>query len=290
MSEDPTRDAVSQLVALLDIERIEETLFRGQSGSVGFRRVFGGQVLAQALVAGLRSVAPERSVHSLHGYFILPGDLREPIIYEVENLRDGGSFSTRRVKAIQHGKVIFVMVASFHRSEEGLDHGAAMPDVPPPNELKSGHELFTGEFANLPQSMQRFWKRFHSIDFRPVDISRYMDRKQRKPVQHIWFKAADVLPDKPEVHVALLAYASDFALLETALVAHGKLLSDPDVRLASLDHALWFHRPFQADQWLLYSLDSPSSSGARGFCRGQIFTEDGKLVASSAQEGLMRIG
>lgn len=290
MSEDPTRDAVSQLVALLDIERIEETLFRGQSGSVGFRRVFGGQVLAQALVAGLRSVAPERSVHSLHGYFILPGDLRRPIIYEVENLRDGGSFSTRRVKAIQHGKVIFVMVASFHRSEEGLDHGAAMPDVPPPNELKSGHELFTGEFANLPQSMQRFWKRFHSIDFRPVDISRYMDRKQRKPVQHIWFKAADVLPDKPEVHVGLLAYASDFALLETALVAHGKLLSDPDVRLASLDHALWFHRPFQADQWLLYSLDSPSSSGARGFCRGQIFTEDGKLVASSAQEGLMRIG
>ncbi len=290
MSEDPTRDAVSQLVALLDIERIEETLFRGQSGSVGFRRVFGGQVLAQALVAGLRSVAPERSVHSLHGYFILPGDLREPIIYEVENLRDGGSFSTRRVKAIQHGKVIFVMVASFHRSEEGLDHGAAMPDVPPPNELKSGHELFAGKFANLPQSMQRFWKRFHSIDFRPVDICRYMDRKQRKPVQHIWFKAADVLPDKPEVHVALLAYASDFALLETALVAHGKLLSDPDVRLASLDHALWFHRPFRADQWLLYSLDSPSSSGARGFCRGQIFTEDGNLVASSAQEGLMRIG
>ena len=252
--------------------------------------MFGGQVLAQALVAGLRSVGQERSVHSLHGYFILPGELGHPIIYEVENLRDGGSFSTRRIKAIQHGKVIFVMVASFHRSEEGLDHGAVMPDVPPPNELKSGHELFTGEFANLPQSMQRFWKRFHSIDFRPVDISRYIDRKRRKPAQHIWFKAADALPDNPEVHVGLLAYASDFALLETALVAHGKLLSDPDVRLASLDHALWFHRPFRADEWLLYSLDSPSSSGARGFCRGQLFTEDGKLVASSAQEGLMRIG
>ena len=284
------KDAVSKLVALLDIERLDELLFRGQCGSVGLRRVFGGQVLAQALVAGLRSVGQERSVHSLHGYFILPGELGHPIIYEVENLRDGGSFSTRRIKAIQHGKVIFVMVASFHRSEEGLDHGAVMPDVPPPNELKSGHELFTGEFANLPQSMQRFWKRFHSIDFRPVDISRYIDRKRRKPAQHIWFKAADALPDNPEVHVGLLAYASDFALLETALVAHGKLLSDPDVRLASLDHALWFHRPFRADEWLLYSLDSPSSSGARGFCRGQLFTEDGKLVASSAQEGLMRIG
>mgnify|MGYP001812331126 CR=1 FL=1 len=284
------KDAVSKLVALLDIERLDELLFRGQCGSVGLRRVFGGQVLAQALVAGLRTVGQERSVHSLHGYFILPGELGHPIIYEVENLRDGGSFSTRRIKAIQHGKVIFVMVASFHRSEEGLDHGAVMPDVPPPNELKSGHELFTGEFANLPQSMQRFWKRFHSIDFRPVDISRYIDRKRRKPAQHIWFKAADALPDNPEVHAGLLAYASDFALLETALVAHGKLLSDPDVRLASLDHALWFHRPFRADEWLLYSLDSPSSSGARGFCRGQLFTEDGKLVASSAQEGLMRIG
>ena len=284
------KDAVSKLVALLDIERLDELLFRGQCGSVGLGRVFGVQVLAQALVAGLRSVGQERSVHSLHGYFILPGELGHPIIYEVENLRDGGSFSTRRIKAIQHGKVIFVMVASFHRNEEGLDHGAVMPDVPPPNELKSGHELFTGEFANLPQSMQRFWKRFHSIDFRPVDISRYIDRKRRKPAQHIWFKAADALPDNPEVHVGLLAYASDFALLETALVAHGKLLSDPDVRLASLDHALWFHRPFRADEWLLYSLDSPSSSGARGFCRGQLFTEDGKLVASSAQEGLMRIG
>ena len=284
------KDAVSKLVALLDIERLEENLFRGQSGSVGLRRVFGGQVLAQALVAGLRSVGQERTVHSLHGYFILPGELGSPIVYEVENLRDGGSFSTRRVKAIQHGKVIFVMVASFHRSEEGLAHGAVMPDVPPPSQLKSGHELFTGEFADLPQSMQRFWKRFHSIDLRPVDISRYIDRKRRKPAQHIWFKAADALPDNPEVHFGMLAYASDFALLETALVAHGKLLSDPDVRLASLDHALWFHRPFRADQWLLYSLDSPSSSGARGFCRGQLFTEDGKLVASSAQEGLMRIG
>lgn len=284
------KDAVSRLLALLDIERLDELLFRGQSGNVGLRRVFGGQVLAQALVAGLRSVGQERTVHSLHGYFILPGELGSPIIYEVENLRDGGSFSTRRIKAIQHGKVIFVMVASFHRSEAGLDHGAVMPDVPPPSELKSGHDLFTGEFANLPQSMQRFWKRFHSIDFRPVDISRYIDRKRRKPAQHIWFKAADALPENPEVHVGLLAYASDFALLETALVAHGKLLSDPDVRLASLDHALWFHRPFRADEWLLYSLDSPSSSGARGFCRGQLFTEDGKLVASSAQEGLMRIG
>lgn len=289
MNEDP-KAAIEELVALLDLERIEEILFRGQSGSVGWRRVYGGQVLAQALVAAIRTVVPERLVHSLHGYFILPGDLKVPIIYEVENLRDGGSFSTRRVKAIQHGRVIFVMVASFHKEEQGLDHAVAMPDVPPPKELENARELFSGKLAGLPESMQRFWKRFLPIDFRPVDISRYMDRSQREAKQQIWFRAVDKLPDSVEVHAGILAYASDFALLETALAPHGKLLSDDDVRLASLDHALWFHRPFRADEWLLYSLDSSSTYGARGFCRGQIFKEDGTLVASTAQEGLMRIG
>lgn len=289
MGED-AKAAVGELLTLLDIERIEENLYRGQSGSVGVRRVYGGQVLAQALVAGIRSVEPERVVHSLHGYFILPGDLKVPIVYEVENLRDGGSFSTRRVKAIQHGRVIFVMVASFHRKEEGLDHAARLPDVPPPQELADARELFSSQLADLPESMQRFWKRFRPIEFRPVDISRYLDRKKREAVQHIWFRAVEKLPDKAEVHAGILAYASDFALLETALAPHGKLLSDPDVQLASLDHALWFHRPVRADEWLLYSLDSPSSAGARGFCRGQIFKEDGTLVASTAQEGLVRIG
>ena len=182
------------------------------------------------------------------------------------------------------------MVASFHKEESGLDHAVAMPDVPLPKELKSARELFSDKLANLPESMQRFWKRFLPIEFRPVDVSRYMDRSRREAQQHIWFKAVDALPDNHEVHAGILAYASDFALLETALAPHGKLLSDDDVRLASLDHALWFHRPFRVDEWLLYSLDSPSTSGARGFCRGQIFREDGTLVASTAQEGLMRIG
>lgn len=285
-----TEAQVAELVSLVDLEPIEVNLFRGASGSVGWSRVYGGQVLAQALVAAIRTVDAERHVHSLHGYFILPGDLGIPILYEVENLRDGGSFSTRRVKAIQHGRVIFVMVASFHKREEGLGHQVTAPDVPRPDKLKSAHELFSGPMAKLPESMQRFWKRFRSIDLRPVDISRYADRSLRDPVQHIWFKVAAPLPDAAEVHLAILAYASDFALLETALVAHGKLLSDPDVRLASLDHALWFHRPVKADEWLLYSLESPSSASGRGFCRGQIFNEDGVLVASTAQEGLMRIG
>lgn len=288
-AEDPA-EAVARLVSLFDIERLEDNLFRGGTGSVGWRRVYGGQVLAQALVAGIRSVGPERAVHSLHGYFILPGELGKPIIYEVENLRDGRSFSTRRVKAIQNGQTIFVMVSSFHRPEDGLDHHDIMPDVPSPSELKSAHDLFSGAYSDLPESMQRFWKRFRSIEFRPVDVTRYLDRSRRGSTQQIWFRTASALPESNEVHEALLAYISDFALLETALSPHGKILSDPDVRLASLDHALWFHRPFRADSWLLYSLESPSSSGSRGYCRGQIFSEDGALVASTTQEGLMRIG
>jgi len=284
------KEAVGELLALLDIERIEDNLFRGQSGSVGWRRVYGGQVLAQALVAAIHTVTGERLVHSLHGYFILPGDIDAPILYEVENIRDGGSFSTRRVKAIQHGRVIFEMGASFHKVEDGINHAVQMPDVPLPGDLKNARELFSGKLADLPESMQRFWKRFLPIEFRPVDISRYLDRSHRQAQQHIWFKAVDRLPDNPEVHAGILAYASDFALLETALAPHGKLLSDDDVWLASLDHALWLHRPVRADEWLLYSLDSPSAANARGFCRGQIFREDGTLVVSTAQEGLMRIG
>ena len=282
--------SVEALVSLFDLERLEDNLFRGKSGSVGWRRIYGGQVLAQALVAGMRTVESARVVNSLHGYFMLPGELGHPIVYDVEILRDGGSFSTRRIKAIQHGRTIFVMVASFHRVEEGLDYHASMPEVPKPDELRSAQELFTGDLSGLPDSMQGFWKRFRSIEFKPVDISRYVDRSQRGSTQQIWFRTASQLPDTPEVHAAVLAYISDFALLETALSPHGKILSDPDVRLASLDHALWFHRPFKADKWLLYSLDSPSSSAARGFCRGQIFSEDGTLIASTAQEGLMRIG
>ena len=182
------------------------------------------------------------------------------------------------------------MVASFHKDEEGLDYHAEMPDVPRPEDLKNAQDLFAGNLAGLADSMQRFWNRFKSIEFRPVDVSRYTDRSKRGSTQQIWFRTASPLPEKREVHAAVLAYVSDFALLETALSPHGKILSDPDVRLASLDHALWFHRPFKAENWLLYSLECPSTSGARGYCRGQIFDESGRLVASTTQEGLMRIG
>lgn len=281
--------AVADLVALLDVERLEKFLFRGGCGTVNWRRVYGGQVLGQALVAAIKTVPPERSVNSLHAYFLLPGDPKAPIIYEVENLRDGGSFSSRRVKAIQHGRVIFITVCSFHIQEQGLDYGAPLPDVPRPETLRTARELFSQDLGELPKSMRRFWERFLPIEFRPVDISRYLDRDNRLSTQQIWFKTVRRLPDDPAAHLGVLAYASDFALLETALAPHGKLLSDPDVRLASLDHAIWFHRPFRADDWLLYSLDSPSSAGARGFCRGQVYSADGRLVASTAQEGLMRI-
>ncbi|MCH9807114.1 MAG: acyl-CoA thioesterase II [Alphaproteobacteria bacterium] len=280
--------AVGELVALLNVEKIETYLFRGGCGTANWRRVFGGQVLGQALAAAIKTVAPERRVHSLHAYFLLPGDTKAPIVYEVEHLRDGGSFSSRRVKAIQHGRVIFITVCSFHIDETGLDFAEKRPDVPGPEALKTATELFSGAMGKLPDSMQRFWERFRALEFRPVDISRYFDRKNRNAAQQFWFKTAARLPDDPAVHFGVMAYISDFALLETALAPHGKLLSDPDVRLASLDHAIWFHRPFRADEWLLYSLDSPSSAGARGFCRGQVFSRDGKLVASTSQEGLMR--
>jgi acyl-CoA thioesterase-2 len=282
------QSALDALLAMLDLGRLEDNLFLGARGNEGWQRVFGGQVLGQALIAAARTVDPERSVHSLHGYFLLAGDPSRPIVYEVERIRDGGSFTTRRVKAIQHGRPIFSMSSSFHKAEPGFDHQSEMPQVPPPEELANPKDLIAGLIDALPQSMRSYWSRERPIDMRVVDVSRYLTRDKKVPLQHIWIRANGKLPDDPAIHQAVLAYASDFTLLDTALIAHGKLLFDADVQLASLDHALWYHRPFRADEWLLYVQDSPNAYGARGFCRGSIFTREGTLIASVVQEGLMR--
>ena len=280
--------ALATLLNVLDLESLETNLFRGGSPSDGWQRVFGGQVLGQALMAAMRTVSEPRPVHSLHGYFLLGGDPAHPIVYDVERTRDGGSFTTRRVKAIQHGRIIFTMSASFHKDEEGYVHQAAMPDVPPPEGLPSVAELMSQMLDKMPESMRRYWARQHPVDLRPVDLSRYMSRDPAPALQHIWLRTNGTLNNDIRLHAAILAYASDFTLLDTALVPHGKLLFDPDIQLASLDHAMWFHRPFRADEWLLYTQDSPNGSGARGFCRGNVFTRDGRLIASVAQEGLIR--
>ena len=287
-SPSPASGAIDSLLSILDLERLEDNLFRGRSPQQSWQRVFGGQVLGQALVAAVRTVDGERVAHSLHAYFLLGGDPKVPIIYSVERARDGGSFSTRRVTGIQHGRPMFVMSASFHKAEPGLDHQDEMPKVPAPEELPSEQELKARMIAHLPQSMRSYWERERPIEMRPVDVSRYFSREPRPPAQYVWMRATGPLPDDFPLHQCVLAYASDFSLLDTALMAHGKLMFDQDVQLASLDHALWLHRPFRADEWLLYAQDSPSSHGARGFCRGRVFTRDGTLVASVAQEGLMR--
>ena len=280
--------ALEHLLSILDLEPLEENLFRGRSPQDGWQRVYGGQVLGQALVAAVRTVPTERVAHSLHAYFLLPGDPTRPIVYNVERVRDGGSFTTRRVTGIQHGRAMFVMSASFQVIEPGLDHQGAMPQVPPPEELPSEQELTAKLLAHLPENMRSYWERERPIEMRPLDVSRYFAREKRAPEQMVWMRASGRLPDAFPLHQCVLAYASDFTLLDTALIAHGKLMFDKDMQLASLDHALWLHRPFRADEWLLYVQDSPSSHGARGFCRGSIFTRDGVLVASVAQEGLMR--
>lgn len=281
--------ALDNLLSILDLEPLEENLFRGRSPQQGWQRVYGGQVLGQALVAAVRTVPAERIAHSLHAYFLLGGDPSRPIIYNVERVRDGRSFTTRRVTAIQHGRPMFVMSASFQVEEKSLDHQDTMPEAPPPEELPSESELKVEMLAQLPENMKSYWERERPIEMRPVDVSRYFAREKRVPEQLIWMRASGRLPDALPLHQCVLAYATDFTLLDTALIAHGKLMFDADIQLASLDHALWLHRPFRADDWLLYAQDSPSSHGARGFCRGKVFTRQGMLVASVAQEGLMRL-
>lgn len=280
--------AIANLLSILDLETLERNLFRGRSPQSGWQRVFGGQVIGQALVAATRTVDDKRPPHSLHGYFMLPGDPSVPIIYEVDRIRDGRSFTTRRVVAIQHGQAIFSMAASFQVEEEGYEHQIAMPSVIPPEDLPGDDEIIKLFSTKVPEPVRGYFMRERPIEVRPVDLERYTTNKPREPQQQVWIKATGTLPDDPAIHQCVLAYASDMTLLDTSLIAHGKSIFGRDIQAASLDHALWFHRPFRADDWLLYSQDSPFTGGARGMTRGSIFTRDGLLVASVAQEGLIR--
>jgi acyl-CoA thioesterase II len=281
--------AVDDLLTILDLEKLEENLFRGRSPQTRWQRVFGGQVIGQALVAACRTVdTGGRPPHSLHAYFLLGGDPKVPIIYEVDRIRDGKSFTTRRVLAIQHGEAIFTMAASFHRDEPGLAHQAKMPDVPPPDQLPSDDEIKNRVLPLMPEAVRRYYERERPIELRPVEFDRYLGKKIEDGRFHVWMRATGKLPDEPAIHQCVLAYASDMGLLDSALIPHGRTVFEQTIMAASLDHALWFHRPFRADEWLLYAQDSPNLSGARGFSRGLVFTRDGTLVASVTQEGLLR--
>lgn len=278
-----------QLLALLDLEPLEVNIYRGRNRDLGTGRVFGGQVFAQALVAARRTVDDEREAHSVHGYFILAGDLTAPIVYFVDRLRDGKSFTTRRVTAIQHGQAIFNLSASFHVAEPGLEHQQEMPTVPPPEELAPELDLIRELADRIPESLRPVLTQDRPIDFRPVTPADPFRGEVRPASRQVWFRAISELPDEAIAHQAVVAYASDYGLLPTALGPHGVAFRAKELQIASLDHSLWMHRPFRADEWLLFAMESPVAAGARGFVRGSIYSRDGALVASVAQEGLIRL-
>jgi acyl-CoA thioesterase-2 len=280
--------SLSELVQLLDLERLEINLFRGASRDIGSKQVFGGQVLGQALTAAYATIEG-RSVHSLHAYFLRRGDFNAPIVYEVDRSRDGHSFSSRRVVAIQHGEQIFHMAASFQTAESGLEHQQAMPEVPAPESLPDLRVLIEAQGAPLPPAVQRFAGRDAPFEFRLVQPIDYRAPKREAPRQDVWFRTVDRLGDESQQHCCLLAYVSDYHLIATAMRPHGYTMASPNIVVASIDHAMWFHRPVRVDDWLLYSIESPSASGARGFSRASVFTREGVLVASTAQEGLLRV-
>ncbi len=280
-----SQDAVDALVKLLDLEPIEVNIFRGLSPDEERQRVFGGQVAGQALVAAARTVEPGRSVHSLHAYFLRPGDPTVPILYEVDRIRDGRSFTTRRVVAIQHGKAIFNLQSSFQVHEDGLDHQDPMPESTPPEDLPA----FKERMAPYAKAMGDWYLRPRPIDTRHVDWSPPDRKDPLPPHQRVWLRADGRLPDDPVLHACVLTYASDMTLLDTALLPHSGSWQHPSLFMASLDHAMWFHRPFRADEWLLYSQDTPSASGGRGLGRGSIFTGAGDLAVTVVQEGLIRV-
>jgi acyl-CoA thioesterase-2 len=282
-------DVLESLLSLLDLEPLEHNIYRGYNRDIGSSRVFGGQVLAQALVAARRTVDEPREAHSLHGYFILPGDVAAPIVYFVDRLRDGKSFTTRRVTGIQNGQAIFSMTCSFQVAEEGPEHEAPMPEAPPPEEVTRELDLIRAMADRIPERLRDVLTQERPIDFRPVQPVDPFRPDVRPPEQMLWFRAIGPMPDELLQHQAVLAYASDYGLLATALLPHGLSIRSPHLQVASLDHSIWFHRPFRLDDWLLYVMDSPSAAGARGFARGSLYTRDGTLVASVAQEGLMRL-
>jgi acyl-CoA thioesterase-2 len=279
---------LDELVALLALERLEQNLFRGRSQDLGWGTVFGGQVLGQALSAAAQTVPEERQVHSLHAYFLRTGAVDRGIIYDVDRIRDGRSFTTRRVVAIQNGRAIFNLAASFQVDEPGLEHQDQMPEVPPPEQLPSTAERMRRVVHRIPEKIRPWATAERPIETRPADERDVLDHAPSPPHRAVWYRAAGALPDDPSLHRYLLAYASDFHLLATAMFPHGVSWLMPTMQVASLDHAMWFHRPFRLDEWLLYAMDSPSSSGARGLVRGRFFDRGGRLVASVMQEGLMR--
>ncbi|MDE1464954.1 acyl-CoA thioesterase II [Spartinivicinus poritis] len=281
-------NVLENLLNLLKLEKIEETLFRGQSQDLGFPNVFGGQVMGQALSAAKQTVPESRSVHSFHSYFLRPGDASKPIIYDVDCIRDGKSFTTRRVVAIQKGRPIFNMSASFQIEEKGFEHQMPMPEVAPPDGLISELEMARRCKQKIPASLRDKFTCDQPIEIRPVTPINYLAPEKREAKHQVWFKAISKMPDDPRVHKYLLAYASDFSFVTTALLPHGVSFWQPNMQVATIDHAMWFHRKFRFDDWLLYSIDSPSASGARGLVRGQFFNQAGELVASTIQEGLIR--
>ena len=281
-------DVLEELIHLLALERLEEDLFRGQSQDLGWGRVFGGQVLGQALSAAYQTVPSGRRAHSLHGYFLRTGDVNLPVIYDVDRIRDGSSFTTRRVVAIQKGKAIFNLAASFQEDERGFEHHAPMPQVQGAQDLLSERALALKIVDKIPPSMVAIATAERPIEARPVQPHNPLRPRVHEPTREVWYRAMRALPEDPALHQCLLAYASDFNFLTTALQPHGVSWLTPGMQVASLDHAMWFHRELRMDQWLLHAMESPSASGGRGLVRGHFYTEDGVLVASTVQEGLMR--
>ncbi|MBW6424009.1 acyl-CoA thioesterase II [Rhizobium sp. XQZ8] len=289
MSRQPEfRSAMEELIATLDLEKLEENLFRGVSPDVGWQRVFGGQVIAQALMAAQRTVDDDRFAHSLHAYFMRPGDPSVPILYQVERIRDGSSFNTRRVVAVQHGKAIFAMSVSFQIEEDGYEHQIAMPAVTQPEELMGEKEFKELFMKSAPENVRRYWSRERPIEVRPTSLVHYLTRDKLEPRQDVWVRTLGEVPQDRRYRNAVLAWLSDMTLLDASLYPHGTSIFDLKLQAASLDHAMWFHRSVTFDDWLLYTQDSPSASGARGMTRGSIYSRSGVLIASVAQEGLIR--
>ncbi len=280
---------LADLQRQFELERLEVNLFRGQSRDTGSPQVFGGQVLGQALKAASATIDDGRICHSLHAYFLRRGDFNKPIVYSVDRSRDGGSFSARRVLAIQNGEQIFLCSASFQEPEPGLEYQAGMPKVPPPEELQSFAKPPQAVLEKLPEKLRRWLEIERPFEFRPVQQYNPLAPVACEPVRQIWMRAVDKLPDDDALHRCLIAYISDYWLLDTTTMPHGSSFLRGNLIMASIDHAIWFHRPGRVDDWLLYSLDSPSSSGSRGFARGSLYTRAGVLVASTAQEGLIRL-
>jgi acyl-CoA thioesterase-2 len=279
---------VADLLQLLELEQLEVNLFRGESRDIGSPQVFGGQVLGQALSAAAATVE-DRTVNSLHAYFLRRGDCNAPIVYEVDRSLDGRHFSNRRVVAIQHGQQIFNMTASFQVAEEGFDHQIQMPQVPPPESLPESAGPTPEVLERLPERARRFFAQPRPFEFRAVQPIDYLQPRRAQPAREIWFRTVGRVEGDEMLHRRLLAYASDFFLLNTATLPHAVSLLNPSIVMASIDHAMWFHRPLRVDDWLLYATDSPSASGARGLARASVFARDGRLVASAAQEGLLRM-